>query len=116
MAYYAGVKWPLGAVITCYGGGATQGRFGLPSLIDMAGDLQSPMQGHYGDLDQSIPLTEVEILGRKAAKHSPENEMYRYPNADHGFHCADRKQSHPESAAQSWERIVAFMKKHVGAS
>jgi len=115
MSFFAAVKWPLGAAITCYGGGVTQGRFGLDSLIDMAGDLKAPWQGHYGDLDQSIPFTEVELLGRKAAKVASDNEMFRYPDADHGFHCKDRSQYHAESAAQSWDRIVAFVKKHIGS-
>lgn len=115
MAFWAGVKWPLGAAVSCYGGGIVQGRFGLEPLNDMATALQTPWQGHYGDRDQSIPLTEVEVLRRTATKAQVPTEVFRYPDADHGFHCNDRSQFHAESAAQAWDRIVAFMKANVGA-
>lgn len=115
IAFFAATKWPLGAAVSCYGGGIVQGRFGLAPLNDLAAELKTPWQGHYGDRDQSIPLTEVEVLRRKTAKGAVETEVYRYPDADHGFHCKDRSQFHATSAAQSWERIVSFMKTHIGA-
>ena len=61
---------PLGAAVTFYGGGVTQGRFGFPPLVDLAPGLRTPWLGLYGDLDQSIPPDAVEQL-RAGGGHRP---------------------------------------------
>jgi carboxymethylenebutenolidase len=116
IAFFAGEKWPLGAAVTFYGGGITQGRFGLPGLFDIAPKLQTPWLGLYGDHDQSIPLTEVEIL-RKAASAAPvPTDVHRYGDADHGFHCTHRAQFHEPSSQDAWKRAIAWFDAHVGAN
>jgi carboxymethylenebutenolidase len=114
IAFHAGVKWPLGAAITFYGGGIVQGRFGLPTLLEQVPDLQTPWMGNYGDMDQSIPLTEVEILRRAVAQAGLPHEVNRYADADHGFHCNDRSAYHEASSKDVWPRVVAFLDTHVG--
>jgi len=115
IAFFAGVQWELGAAVTFYGGGITQGRFGLPPLLEMLPDLKTPWLGNYGDLDQSIPLTEVEVLRRAAAKSAVATEVNRYAEADHGFHCNDRSAFHEASSKDAWKRTVDFLNAHVGA-
>ncbi len=61
LSFYAATLRPLGAAVTFYGGGVDQGRFGLPSLVDLAPTLQAPWLGCYGDLD-------AEHLGRSRSK------------------------------------------------
>jgi len=116
ISFYAGAKWPLGAAITFYGGGITQGRFGLPPLIEMAPELQTPWLGNYGDLDQSIPLTEVEVLRRAAVGAPVDTDVNRYAEADHGFHCNDRSAFHEASSKDAWQRTIKFLDDHVGAN
>ncbi len=45
VTFYAATLRPLGAAVTFYGGGVAQGRFGLPSLIDLTPELQTPWLG-----------------------------------------------------------------------
>ncbi|MDH4148699.1 MAG: dienelactone hydrolase family protein, partial [Acidimicrobiia bacterium] len=90
ISFVAGCYWELGAAISFYGGGIAQSRFGLPPLFDLAPTLKTPWLGFFGDLDASIPTSEVEGLRDAAAKATPASEVIRYPEANHGFHCDAR--------------------------
>ena len=71
-----------------------------------------PTQMHFGDKDQSIPMTDVEIIKRKR----PDCEIYVYPEAAHGFHCDERASFHQPSAALAYERTLAFLKARMRSS
>jgi carboxymethylenebutenolidase len=113
IAFFAGAKWELGAAITFYGGGIAQSRFGLPRLLDLVPELKTPWLGNYGDLDQSIPLTEVDLLRRAVAATDVPSEVNRYGEADHGFHCNDRSAFNEDASKAAWGRTVAFLDDHV---
>jgi carboxymethylenebutenolidase len=68
-----------------------------------------PTQLHFGEQDQSIPISDVNIIKQKR----PDCETYIYPQAGHGFHCDERASYHAPSAALAWERTQAFLKKHM---
>ena len=87
---------------------------GLPTLLEMVPQLKTPWMGNYGDLDQSIPLTEVEVLRRAVAASGTPVEVNRYPEADHGFHCNDRSAWHEASSIDAWAKTVKFLDSHVG--
>jgi carboxymethylenebutenolidase len=116
VALYAATLRPIGAAVTFYGGGVGKGRFGLPSLIDLAPGLQAPWLGLYGDLDKGIPVEDVERL-REAATGAPvETEVVRYADADHGFNCNDRPAAfNPAAAADAWGRTLAWFDRHLDA-
>lgn len=115
LALFAATQWRLAAAVTFYGGGVAQGRFGFPSLLDLAPELRSPWLGLYGDLDQGIPVDEVEALRRVAAKAPVPTEIVRYAEAGHGFNCNDRPDAyHEASAADAWQRTLAWFDRHLG--
>jgi len=113
IALVAGCYWELGAAVTFYGGGITQGRFGFPPLLDLAATLQTPWLGMFGDQDGSIPTPEVEALRGVVEKAAPDAEIVRYPDANHGFHCDARESYHEASAKDGWERALAFIDEHL---
>ena len=80
----------MGAAVTFYGGGVTEGRFGFPPLVEEATRLGAPWLGLYGDLDQGIPVDDVEQLREAAAGSGQTTGIVRYPEAGHGFHCDQR--------------------------
>ena len=98
----------VGAAVTFYGGGVTTGRFGLPSLVELAPHLRAPWLGLYGDLDGSIPVDQVEDLRREAAKASVPTQIVRYEHAGHGFNCDVRADYEPESAQDAWARCLSW--------
>src|SRR3954466_6441135 len=81
VALWAGGQRPLGAAVTFYGGGVSQGRFGFPPLVEIAPDLRTPWLGLFGDQDQGIPVDDVEALRTAASKASVSTEIVRYPDA-----------------------------------
>jgi carboxymethylenebutenolidase len=114
VAMFAATQWPLGAAVTFYGGGVAQGRFGFPSLLDIAAELRSPWLGLYGDRDQGIPVDEVEALRRVVAAAQVPTEIVRYPEAGHGFNCDDRPDAfHEPSATDAWRRTLAWFDEHL---
>jgi carboxymethylenebutenolidase len=117
VTFYAATLRPLGAAVTFYGGGVGEGRFGLPSLIDQAASLQTPWLGLYGDIDQGIPVTDVEQLRQATEKASVPTEIVRYPDADHGFNCNDRPAVfNPTAAADAWSRTLDWFEQHLVAT
>lgn len=68
-----------------------------------------PVQMHFGERDQGIPLTDVE----KIRQAQPGIEINIYP-ADHGFNCDERATYHAESARIARERTLAFFAKNLG--
>ena len=109
IALYAGTQGKLGAAVSFYGGGVVQGRFGLPSLVGLAPQLDAPWLGHYGLLDKGIPLEHVNALDEARLLAKTETQLIRYEQADHGFHCQDRPEVYNESdAAKAWDETLAF--------
>jgi carboxymethylenebutenolidase len=113
LALYAATQRDVGAAVTYYGGGVATGRFGLPSLIELAPTLRAPWLGLYGDLDKGIPIEDVEQLRAAAAQSGQETEVVRYPEAEHGFNCDIRSSYHAASAADAWQRMLAWFDRHL---
>jgi carboxymethylenebutenolidase len=113
VCFLAAARRPLGAAVTFYGGGISKGRFGAPPLVELAPSLKTPWLGLYGDLDQSIPVEEVESLREAAAKATVATEIVRYPEAGHGFYCDARSSYHEASALDAWPRALDWFERHL---
>jgi carboxymethylenebutenolidase len=84
-----------------YYGGGIQSYKELTPII--------PTEMHYGDLDQGIPMDEVEDL----RKRHPDVGVYIY-HAKHAFTNKDRPDMYDEAATlQAMPRTVAFFEKHL---
>jgi carboxymethylenebutenolidase len=116
VTFLAAARRALGAAVTFYGGGVAESRFGMPPLVELASELQTPWLGLFGDEDQGIPVDQVEQLRRAAATASVETEIVRYPGAGHGFHCDARPDSYHESSAHdAWQRTLDWFGRHLAA-
>ena len=114
VAFFGAVRYPLAAAVTFYGGGVAAGRFGFPSQIEVAAQLQAPWLGLYGDRDKGIPVAEVEQLRIATADAPVPTEIVRYADADHGFHCDVRASYHSDAAADAWRRTLDWFAKYLG--
>jgi carboxymethylenebutenolidase len=115
VTFFAASQHALGAAVTFYGGGVAEGRFGIPSLIEMAPALKTPWLGIFGDLDKGIPVPDVERLRSAVAKAPVPTEIIRYADADHGFHCDARPSYHEASAHDAWRQTLEWFDKHLAA-
>ncbi|HEY7297456.1 MAG TPA: dienelactone hydrolase family protein [Xanthobacteraceae bacterium] len=90
----------LSAAIAYYGGQIAKFADEKPKV---------PIEMHFGEKDQSIPMSDVEIIRKKR----PEAEIYTYPDAGHGFHCDERASYNEKAAKQAWTRSMEFLKKQL---
>ena len=64
---------------------------------------------HFGETDQSIPMSDVEIV----KKAHPDMSIFVYP-AGHGFNCDERGSYDKKSADLALERTLRFIAEKVG--
>jgi carboxymethylenebutenolidase len=116
VSFVAGVRHPLAAAVSFYGGGIRQGRFGEPPLLELAPQLRTPWLGLYGEEDHGIPLEQAVELRDAAGRADVPTELVTYPGAGHGFHCDVRDAYEPTTAADAWKRTLAFFAEHISAA
>ena len=116
VSFYAATLGTVAAAASFYGGGVEAGRFGLPSLLELAPSLKCPWLGLYGDLDTGIPIEQVEALRRATAQLAVATEVVRYPDAQHGFNCDGRAAVYNEEASKdATRRTLEFFAAHLVA-
>jgi carboxymethylenebutenolidase len=90
----------LSAAVAYYGG--MIGKFGDEKP-------QCPIQMHFGEKDEGIPMATVEEIKKK----QPQAEIYTYPDAPHGFACDERASFRKEASDLAWRRTTEFFAKHM---
>ena len=103
LAYIAAATTDVDAAVSFYGGG-------IHDQLDRVASIKCPMQFHYGEKDQGIPLEQVEKV--KAAFKGKKAEFFVYP-AGHGFNCWDRGSYDAPSAALAHGRSLEFLSRNL---
>ena len=89
------------AASVCYYGGAI-GKFADEKP-------KCPIQMHFGEKDESIPLATVEDIKKKI----PQAEVYVYPGAAHAFSNDDRPSFQKAGRDLAWSRTREFLAKNM---
>lgn len=112
---------PVGVVGYCFGGSmawlaasqpgvsAAVGYYGGQIRQFMNSSPIAPVMLHYGALDSSIPMSDVDAM-RDAY---PGIDVFVYDDANHGFSCDARGSFHPEAARLARERTSAFFRERL---
>jgi carboxymethylenebutenolidase len=104
----------MAAGVGMYGGGIVTQRFTqFPTLLDELTADVKPWLGLFGDLDQSIPVDDVETLRAKLEAVGATADIHRYANAGHGFHCNVRDAYVEDAAEDAWARALQWFDKYV---
>lgn len=103
LAYLTAVTSDVDAAVAYYGGG-------IQNLLPLAADLRCPLQLHYAEIDDSIPMSAVQGV-RQAL---PAAELHVYAGARHGFNCWARAAYHAPSAALAHGRSLSFLAHELG--
>ena len=107
MSLILGIRRPLNAVCTFYGGG-------MQTIFDQMHTLRAPVLGLFGDADQSIPVGTVEQFSKLLTQLGIENEVIVYPNSGHAFfRDSDPNMYRPVAAKDAWERVKKFFATHL---
>ena len=108
------------AVIECWGGRVVMSQDDLTPAhpvapIDYTKDLSCPILGLFGEEDQSPTPEQVAMHEAELKRHNKTYEFHMYPNAGHGFFYYDRPAYRQEQAVDGWNKIWAFLEKHLAA-
>lgn len=77
--------------------------------------LKAQIQGHYGELDTSIPKENLEQLREAVQQQAGIAADFRLHPANHAFFNDGRPETYdPESAARAWESTVGFLHEQLG--
>ena len=83
------------------------------SRVAIAPALRCPLQAHFGEADQVIPLDQVRALDAAARESGQPVEFHLYPGANHAYHDDTHPNYHAEAATLSWERTLAFFRERL---
>ncbi len=104
LVYLTAATAGVDAAVAFYGGG-------IHNQLERAAAIACPVQFHYAEHDDNIPLDAVErVRGAMAGKAA---ELHSYPGAHHGFNCWARGSYHAPSAALAHGRSLVFLTSHL---
>jgi carboxymethylenebutenolidase len=91
----------LSCAIGYYGGAIAKNADKVPKV---------PTLLHFGDQDQSIPMTDIALIKEKRK----DCEIHVYPGAGHGFSCDERASYNEAAHKEALARTMAWLAKYVG--
>lgn len=103
VAYLAATLPDIKATASFYGAGIatmTPGE-GQPTITQTS-QIRGTLYAFFGDQDDSIPAEQVEQIAAELAKYHVKHQVFRYPDAGHGFFCDQRASYSPDAAADAW--------------
>lgn len=113
--------WSLGAGI------ALQAALALPAEIDAVvmyygqvvtererlAPLAMPILGHFAELDQSIPVRDIQLFRTTLAQLGKNAEILIHSGVDHAFASPSDTAYSAPTAAEAWTTTLAFLAKHL---
>lgn len=118
-AYLAACRVPIfDAVIDCWGGLVVMRDEDLSPNRPVAPlaytpGLAAPLLGLFGADDQSPTPEQVAIHEQELKKFGKTYEFHMYSGAGHGFFYYHRPSYRQEQAVDGWNKIFAFLEKHL---
>ncbi len=110
---YAAHNPGLKAGVAWYGRLAgTPGPLQPQNPIDLVSNIKAPVLGLYGELDQGIPVADVERM-RAALGPNSQSRLEVFKGAGHGFLADYRPSYHEESARAAWADALAWFGAHL---
>lgn len=83
------------------------------SRVAQAPAIRCPLQCHFGEGDDVIPLEQVRMLDAAARESGMVVETHTYADAGHAYHDDTHPHYAPEAAALTWDRTVGFLREHL---
>ena len=119
-AFLAALELDVQAAVDCYGAFVLhEPPEGFPirvrPLADRVGELRAPLLGLFGDDDRNPSPAEVDELEALLREHGKTHEFHRYDDAGHAFFSVDRPAYRQAAAADGWQRVDDFFRRHLGA-
>jgi carboxymethylenebutenolidase len=115
----------VGVIGWCFGGGwSLQTAILAPASVQAAviyygrpetdrqrlGKIQAPILGHFGALDQGIPVASARQLEADLKALGKSAEIHVYEGADHAFGNPSGTRYNKQAADQAWARTLEFFR------
>ncbi len=107
LTYKIATRYPhLAAISPWYGGGYD------PAQEDLS-KVSAPVLSIYGELDQGIPLEQIERVQKAFASAGKEITVKIYKGAGHAFNNNTHGSYNEAAAKEAWQVVVDFFKKNL---
>jgi carboxymethylenebutenolidase len=103
----------LRAGVMFYGGNTMAPLGEGPSPFERTGEINCPIQGHFGAEDQNPSPVDMRKLDAELTKYGKPHEFHSYAGAAHAFANTGSINYRPHAAAQSWPRALEFFSRHL---
>jgi carboxymethylenebutenolidase len=106
VAYLVASTGELQATASFYGGGiATMGLGEQAPTVARTAGIGGKIVCFFGAKDGSISAGQIEQIKAAFYEHGTRNEVFVYPDADHGFFCDARGSFHRMSHDDAWRKV-----------
>ena len=69
--------------------------------------IKGTIYAFFGTEDPLIPNEQTEQIERELNRHQIDHQVFRYPDATHGFMCDRRPKSYnPDAAQDAWKKVL----------
>jgi len=109
VAYLAATLPDVAATASFYGAGITTlcPGGGAPT-ISYTAEIKGTLYAFFGLQDASILAEQVDAIATALQTHSVPHQIFRYPEADHGFFCDQRASYNAAAAQDAWVQVQAL--------
>jgi carboxymethylenebutenolidase len=83
------------------------------SPLDLAPQLMCPLLCNFGEMDASIPQSDVQKLRGKLGQSTQPWKINVYPGAGHAFFNDTRPSYNAAAAGDAGTQVLAFLKQHL---
>jgi carboxymethylenebutenolidase len=99
----------LASAVVFHGGSITIAREDRPAALDYTAQISCPVAGFFGLDDQNPSPEHVKEITAEMDKHGKIHEFHSYEGTAHSFlDYTNPRAYHQSSAADAWEKAVAF--------
>jgi len=105
LAYLLAASAKPDAVVSYYGSG-------IGAELDKADQVRAPIQFHFGENDQYLPLDEAQEIRDTFAVRT-DTDVRFHPNAGHAFDNPSPMFHHAEASQAAWPLTVEFLRRYL---
>ena len=105
LAYKLAAASEPDAVVSYYGSG-------IGNALDKADQVHAPIQFHFGDADQYLPLEESDRI-RDTFSSRSNSEVHMQPGAGHAFDNPSPMFHHADASRAAWPLTTEFLRRYL---
>ncbi|MGJ3249772.1 MAG: dienelactone hydrolase family protein [Elainellaceae cyanobacterium] len=114
VAYLAATLPDIKATASFYGAGITTWCPGdSEPTVTRTSQISGKIYAFFGMDDTSIPQDQVDVIEAELQKHQIPYQVFRYPNAGHGFFCDQRDSYSPEASRDAWDKVQELLSREL---